>query len=262
MRNKVINKFLRKKKVAILHVGRCGSSVISRMLNQNKDFFNSEEIFLNYHEKGRSFTKEEIESIISIQEQRKTSKIYAFETKYSSYDAWGGSDLSINCLNIDIENYLRILKNLKYDNLIILERKNQLNRIISILMGRKTGIWHQEVDSQKKNKIQLQNQLTDEVNNVKIGLLEYIDIMASESDRLIEKTKDFTVLNLTYEDHIEKNPLLAYDMICDFLKISNPVSPEIKLQKTNRGTVKDKIINYEEIHNYMKGSKHEWMLTE
>ena len=262
MKNQIINKIIRRKKIAFLHVGRCGSTVVSRMLRQNNEFHNSEEIFLSYHEKGMNFSQKDIEELITKNENQKISKFFAFETKFSSFDSWGGGDLSKNCLNIEINEYLQILKKLNYKYVIILERKNHLKRILSILMGRKTGVWHSANSIENSSAISIDVKLRDNENNEFFDLIEYMNNIDKDINNLRKNVSDLEVLNLNYEEHIEKNPKIAYEMVCNFIGIKNPVKPNINFKKTNTDLLKNKLSNYNELKSYLSSSKYLWMLEE
>ena len=68
-------------------------------------------------------------------------------------------------------------------------------------------------------------------------------------------------MSLVYEEDIEKSPLTAYHKVCNYLKIEEQ-NPEINLKKDNIYKLNEVIENFDELENYLKNTKYEWMLYE
>ena len=122
----IINNSIRKSKVAMLHPGRCGSTVVGSLLNQHPNFYWSGEPFEKLMGQG-PLEKEGVVKVIKEREQDKISKVYSFATKYPD-----GMHLSPDCIDKSIPEYIDLLSDLGYSKFILITRTNHLKRIVSI----------------------------------------------------------------------------------------------------------------------------------
>lgn len=250
------NFFIRKQKVAMLHTGRCGSTVLGDLMNQHPQMYWSGEPFERLMKLDKSLSIKEVDYVIKEHENKRISAIYSFATKYPT-----GMHLSKDCINMKIGPYIEHLKSLGYKKFILIERSNHLKRIVSIEKGRVSGLWHSSNEVNKTKKVVI-DPLKFEVGiNVYLTLNEYFkqldDDLAEVKSNLNEQ--EFVCIN--YENDINNDPKVAYKKVCDFTGIEYK-SPQVKLKKTNPFPLHQLIENYEEIKEYFEGSKYAWMLDE
>lgn len=239
----------------MLHPGRCGSTVLGSLVNQHQDMFWAGESFLKYHS-DKSLTISEMKKVLATSESIKLCKYYMFATKYPR-----GMDLSENCVDMSIPEYIEFLKKQGYSHFVFLERENYLSRAISMEKGRKSGVWHLKNNEQQK----FSGKLHLDVNSFQVGMNEYIPLLQyfenldNEKKLILDSLSGYPVLELTYEKDIEENPRNAYNKYCNFLDVK-PVEVKIELKKTSRESMKDLISNYQDVYEAIKPTKYGWML--
>ena len=251
----LLNGISRKTKVAMLHPGRCGSTVLGSLLNQHPSFYWSGEPFEKLMGKG-PLKEEKVVGVIKEREQDKISKVYSFATKYPK-----GMHLSNNCVDIAIPDYIKLLNDLGYSKFILITRKNHLKRVISILKGRQTGVWHSKVIKEKADIIEIPIHDFEYGIDQKSSIIEYFQIMDNETALVKDCIGGKPLIHIKYETDIEEDPLKAYRKICEFVGIK-PLSPEVKLKKTNPFPLKDMISNFDELKKYLEATPYAWMLNE
>lgn len=244
---KSCNNFLGQEKIAMFHTGRCGSSVLANMLNAHSKIFWANEIFEKFmrvkkEQDGEAF----VTNVIHQSCQSKISTFYGFETKYLPQQ-----HLRHKVINMDLETYLKLLREIGFSKFIILQRKNYLKRAISAEVGKHKKRYHSKQDVRRPEKIYLDPEPI-------LALFRCIDENFSHLKMLLEPSDH---LLLYYEDHILQNPRIAYTKTCEFLNIDDE-SPKIELRRTNPFKYEDIVVNFEEIKTLLKDTKYNWMLDD
>ncbi len=233
--------------IASFHTGRCGSSVLGFMLAQHPDIYWDHEII-----RRMKFCNNEIQNnpikYIEYKMFSDKSKYYGFETKKRH--------LNDKFLNMQLLEYVEILKNMGITHFINLQRKNYLRKNVSNLVGKKTKKFQSKLDA-KLTKVVIEVTTTNSEN---ILLKEYdnFDKYYNKVDSLLEKENS---IKLTYEDDILHNPYVAYQKIIDFIGLDS-FKPQITLKKQNPFSLTEMIENYDEVKKTLTGTKYEWMLEE
>jgi LPS sulfotransferase NodH len=241
--------------VAMFHTGRCGSTVLGNMLNQNPEISWAGEIFEDMRKRYRNYRwrKEKPLKILEIIMYSKKCNFFGFETK-----SMQEQHLRPQWIDMDLIDYIGALSKLGFKKFIILRRRNYLKRAMSATVGFQTGIWHQKKDK-KADPIKV----NIDINNFRIGntskhLLQHFRDLDQHYLELNSILKENSLLNLIYEDDIQDNPIAAYNKICDFLKIE-PFPVQIKHKKTNPFKMSEVIQNLDEVKNALRNTKYEWM---
>jgi hypothetical protein len=245
------NKATRKGNVAILHHGRCGSTVLGNLLDQNKQMLNKSEIF--HHQEFKNPSRAEIKEYIELKMSFDNTPYFLFETKFLS-----SQHLSAEFINYNLEDYITMLKELGFDQFIVIKRKNYFLRSISAELGRKRKQWHSANKVFEKTKVHI------DVNSFIVGdktmpYLDHFKYMDEEYTRLENILKNDKVLNLVYEEDIEKDPKIAYSKVCEFLNITNQ-DVQVTFKKLNKEKFSEIIENSEEIENLLSKTAYKWML--
>jgi LPS sulfotransferase NodH len=245
----------------MFHIGRCGSTVVANLLSQHRNILWANElyepIFKQWDRVNPDFTQPDTMPVPPIEYlQQSLSKAngrnYGFEIKPYHF----------RLIGVLPEKYLEDIQYLDFLHFILLDRKNKLRKIISSLKAKKTGVYHLKTGSEAQlEKIHIP------INNIKIdheskSLVNYIadycnDVECMET--MLNTKKNY--LSLTYEEDIEKNPLVAYSKICQFIGIKT-IDPKISLAKTTPFPLKDLIENFDEVARCLESTPYKWMLKD
>jgi len=258
------NKYLRLKRnrvanIAMLHSGRCGSTVLGDLLNQHGDVYWASEIFNDLSEKYKWIVNGENKAGEFLEKSMYAHnvKYYGFETKFLPE-----LHLGPDYINMDLAKYIRLLQGKGFTHFITLYRKNYLKRAVSAEVGRKTNEWHRCSVAQKPTTVLI------DVYNFKTGcdskpLLELFQSIDESYANLSAITSKLNNIDVIYEDDILKDPISAYYKIAQFigLDISN-IDVAVRLNRTNPFCLSELIVNYDEVASYLRDTKYEWMLSD
>jgi hypothetical protein len=241
--------------VAMFHTGRCGSSVLGLMLNQHSRIQWAREIFEKHAQDMNSgaLSLTSVEKIIETNRNKRNLELFGFETKYLPQQ-----HLSDKCINMELADYITLLRQMQFDKFIILHRKNYLRRIISAQVGIKTGSWHSQDKVESPTKVRLNVHSLGVTSEPIIKSFESMDEALAILQSILKRQN---TLFLTYEDDILEDPREAYLKVCRFLKIPDE-EPEINFVRTNPFRCEDIITNYDEVEKILRNSRYSWMLED
>lgn len=229
--------------VVLFHVGRCGSTVLARMLEQHSQVRWGGELFHDirkttpgYHP-GRDWVR----AVIQADQYRQQKGYFGFETKA----IWFREDW----LGMTEAQYLALLKELRFTHYIVLNRRNLLRAVVSAMIGFTTRTWHADAAPVGPTPIELKPD----------RLIALLDSYARFYRVLEELLRDKPHLNLTYEDDIESDPLRAYRKTCESLKLTaEPV--KVQLARTNPYPLRQMLTNFDTVSALLRATPYEWML--
>ncbi len=252
LKNKSAKK--RKANIFMIHIGRVGSTVLADLLNQHSKIHWDGEFYPKNKIKFLKFIYKNPLKILKIRMHQYVVEFYGFEIKSLKKQLYAKQQE----INMPIEKFINNIEDLNFNHFILLERINYLKQFISFKFAKKTKIHHTKQETKKLNTIHINVESCLWFNEKKTLTqhFEYLDNFYEKTKKIIKNKKH---LLLTYEDHILKNPTVAYRETCDFLKIEN-LNPQVNLKRTNPFPLKEVIENYTEVENYLKGTKYEWML--
>jgi hypothetical protein len=243
--------------IAMLHAGRCGSSVLADMLNQHSDIRWANEPFENmlpaYY---RMSSAKRAYHVISNSMHARPAKYYGFDSKYLPEQ-----HLRPELANKSPEQYIALLDSLGFNYFILLNRRNHLRRAISVQIGSQTGQWN----TAHPNEIRRATVRLDPQRFVSYGkempLKQYFHSLDTTYAVIKQHLAERRLLELVYEDDIQHDPRLAYMRTCHFLGIdAQPVN--VRLQKINLKPIHELVENFEEVETCLNGTEYEWMLRE
>lgn len=239
---------IRQRTVAMFHAKRSGSTVLSDLLRKHPKIFWDSEINTPYIVK--SFNKQVVHGAHNLAKaisrlQRRSlhapkKGFYGFEA--TSCDSYVG--------HISLVDYIEYMHYLGIGYFIILKRKNSLKKIVSWFVARERG--HNHLFSNEKVR------LTQIALDTK-KLIEILQLDYNYFRMLTELLRNSCVLQLTYEDDISHNPLVAYRRVCNYLDIES-IEFSTRLKKTNPYELSKIISNFEEVKHTLSGTPYEWML--
>ena len=237
------------------HHGRCGSSVLGKLLNQHPEIRWYREIFERYssRQEARPNFRDDIKRV----RRKARERIPGIELK-------GLPSQHLQTIGVPLEEFVDVIREEEFTKCVVLHRKNILRKLISV----------QIVDQGLRDSFHLstrssgglEGRLKVDVENVRIlgkfapllEMIQYIDEETENARRLLSER--FDILPLFYEDHIEADPTVAYRMVCDYLDVEF-VEADVTLQRINTKPLPELVENCGEIEGLLSGTPYEWMLT-
>lgn len=235
--------------VALFHIGRCGSTVLTELLEQHPKMYWDGETY------GRV-----LDELKSAGQDRATSGFdpaaYIGERMQRSGKRWFGYDLKffhVTDFGVSVEDYVQQVLALGVSHLIVLQRRNYLRKVVSTRLGQERGWYHtREGFSSDARRISFSDQ------NIQ-AMVQRFQLWDREYAALNSFAGDYPVLLINYEDHIQHDPLLGYKMATDFLGLE-PFSAQITLRRINPEPLTELIENFDDIKTVLKDTDYAWMV--
>jgi hypothetical protein len=253
----LLDKF-RPSNIVMYHLGRCGSTVLGSLLDQNPRIYWDGELYTRFFLKGPKENNGESISGILQQDPMKILQRRMLKAFHRHY----GTEIKpfhFSLMHRSPQAFIESLDLLKFNHVIILDRRNRLRKIISSLIGKDQKKYHlRSGESPKLNRIFLNTQQVtiDSYSKSLVQCLSDYDEQFAELEKILGDRK---ILKLIYEDDIESDPIQAYQKVCDFINVK-PHNAEIKFTRTNPFPVRDLIENFSEVEGVLRGTPYEWML--
>jgi hypothetical protein len=238
--------------VAMFHVGRCGSTVLAKAINQHSLVRWDGELFEDVKSSTLGFqpTTRWVRAIIKFAVHRRACGYFGFETKSMHFGP--------HCIAMSIAEYVSLLEDLHFTHFVVLTRSNFLRVLVSALVGVKTGAYHRASAPAAITRVRVDTeQPVGAWAPSLVGLLDEYQHFYSQLDLVLKGRK---VLHLNYEADIERDPGIAYHKVCRFLELE-PEPFEIRLARTNPYSIEQMVSNFEEVAVVLRGTRYEWMLT-
>lgn len=252
----------RQQSVAMIHLGRCGSTVLGNMLADHPNIFWAgeiyEELFQEFKKAGHephSFQNLITNPVRTVTESRarlraRMAAIYGFEIK----------PFHSELIDVPLDALIQGLEREGFDHFIILDRRNRLKKICSALLALKTGRFSYGLNE----KIEMKTVYLD-VESIEIEynckpLIELLKGYDQAFSNLSTYLENRNTLELFYEDDIEHDPLHGYKRVCDFLAVEPSTKAKVPNKKITNRPLSSVIQNFDEVQNYLKDSGYEWML--
>ena len=243
--------------VIMLHIGRCGSTVLANMLDQNPEIYWDGKTARKVHELyGDAVAKLDISAWFKQQFSISGDRYYGFEFKILR-------DQYVNIFDKTMADFLEIWKSIGVTHFILLYRGNTLNQAISHYSGLSNKVWHISSDSERQSA---KNSFTIDFEHVTTGsgkglpLKEYLREIENTKNEIRNILQGCNLLELEYErDILEAGPQAAYQNICEFLDISAR-EVVVKNKKVLALSPSEAVENYNDAVQALSGTEFEWML--
>lgn len=244
---------LRPANIAMLHIGRVGSTVVTGMLHQHTQIYWGGEFFHpdSLDRWQNMFGEESPERLLRLVMPAARRGFFGFDCKMFADPAR---------LHLSTEQFIQSLLELKFDHFIFLERKNLLRRFISIEVGKRRGTWHLTDGAPELIRVRVDPKHPIKRNATK-SLIDWFEDYTSVYDAARRQVAAYPTLNLTYEEDVLPGPHTAYEKICAFLGVA-PEEPVIKRKKISPFPLEDLLTNYEEVNVYLQDTPYAWMLQD
>lgn len=237
-------------RIAMFHVGRCGSTVLGDMLDRHSQVRWGSELFHapEGHTPGFRPTRAWTRSLIESNLYRHPAAFFGFETK--------NMHLGPHCIPMSLSDYLALLQELGFDRYIVLRRDNLLRVILSGLVTTRVGFTHAADKRPGLTRIALDPEAPiGKWAGSLVRLLGTYEQFYGELDALLPTSK----LALCYEADIQHDPAVAYRKTCAWLGVE-PEPCEVRLSRTNPFTIEQMLSNFDEIAGALRSTRYEWML--
>ncbi|WP_299964521.1 hypothetical protein [uncultured Roseobacter sp.] len=240
--------------VLMLHVGRCGSTVLANLLGQNPDVYwdgklprKAKQLY------GDSVRKFDYAAWTKAQFAISGDRFYGFEFKIlaDQYPAVFGTNTA---------EFLSACQRIGVTHYILLTRRNTLRHVVSHYASKSRGNWHAGAGETVKKK-----EFTLDIDGITTGgapgrpIVEYLQEVETAHDQVRSLLADQPFLEIEYERDIDAGGAeQAYGQICSFLGIE-PGEVHIQNRKMNPFPLDTVLINYGEVAEALAGTKFAWM---
>lgn len=239
------------------HTGRCGSTVMSNLLNKHEGVVNEGEIYAQSYKRfsnsGRQGTPLEFLQF-RMQTEHQRNRVYGCEVKL-----FRGTQLEE--IGIPIPQAVKTFQNEGITKFILLHRLNHLDRLISQLVA----VHRKEYVLREGEQADIP-QFEINVNALRVGrgkftLLDAIEAFDEDQNMMRETLQrdceDF--LELVYEEDIQNDPNVAVEKLANYVGFDFQ-RREPELRKVVQQPKESFISNYEVVTQTLEGTPYEWML--
>ncbi|MAH67343.1 MAG: hypothetical protein CMJ27_13365 [Phycisphaerae bacterium] len=251
-------------RICLIHSGRCGSTVLARMLEEHPGLYWDGETlgrrlrwWLNEHPDAYLGPRSGACPFEEVKRRfwRSPGTRFGFEVMPRHLMAFGLTDIAA-CE--------RLLAGVGAGQRITLLRRNQLRRLISTERGAIHGVMHERVRDGRaaggKRPFEMPldrlHSFAGKPMSIEEGLTEY-----ASSDAMIPVLGGSDALHLVYEDDVLADPRIAYEKVVAFLGLES-THPEVPLRRTNPGRLEDVVSNAAAIRERLRNTCWAWMCHE
>lgn len=238
-----------------LHHGRCGSTVLAQLLEQHPKLRSFSEIFnRHFNSPDKSLPAPPLNML------RACRTVAAPATALVEVKFFECQHLSL--FPHTTAEFLECAGAAGYARYLLLDRKNYLHKVVSTAQARARGGKGNYAFAAGQNVPVTTVEL--DVTAVAIQgktapIVELFEYMDAQNAQLRQQLVGADVLDLTYEDDIERDPHAAYAKICGWLG-HEVVPTTVKLTRTRTTAVPQTVRNWDEVAAALTGTRYEWML--
>lgn len=249
-------------RIMMLHIGRCGSTVLGNMLDEDPGLlWDSEALYPRW---ARAKDQPEV-----AERERLDRETFRREIRRRFFNAGRrryGCELKTHHVTLyGIENPAEartVLEELGFGIFVSLGRTNVLRQLVSTIRGRQVGNFHINAGDRKGLEMRpvdvdpagFRLDKTDPVMPLEAHLAERQQWMAWNRELVGEDG-----LHLDFETHVMKDPAVGYRMLCEHIGIeAREVRPS--LRRTNPDPVESMLAEPAAWRDRLAGTSFEWMM--
>lgn len=243
-----------RRRVAVFHIGRCGSTVLSSLLSQSPEVSWGGEIFDFPRLKatpGFRPSRGWIRAMIEIVANAGRGEWFGFESRVY--------DFNDKCIPWTKADFVSFLEDLGFTHFVVLRRRNLLRFVISVRVAQETARLHVAREPAQPTQVHV-----DPANPLAWwpgSLIEIFEHCERFYGEVAGALAGRSCLDLTYEADIEADPLVAYGKVCAFIGLEQ-IPVRVRHARTNPFAVRKVVSNYAELEAYLRGTRFEWMLAD
>lgn len=242
---------------AILHIGRCGSTVLSTLLNQQEGVRNVGEVleqqYQKHHAQDPSLTPL---AFVASTIRRASEKLQAFSLELKCV-----SGTHLDQIDPAVDGALARLAEIGIDRFVLLHRSNLLDRIISQRVAAVRGSYVRlDGDGVPPPALKLSTRQIF-LGKRAFTLLDALDELQADVQRIRDglERSGHPFMELDYDQDINPDPIVALRKVADF--IGFPVTNrDVSLKKVVTVPKRDFVTNLDEVRTVLVGTRYEWML--
>lgn len=238
-------------RVVMIHVGRCGSTVVAELLKQHSRITWDGELFEPVIREKLQERDLDPAGLLKARVEH-APDVYGFEMKYLPSHHQ-------RILGMSLDDLVGLAELADVSHYLTLHRRNLLRRVVSGAMGRDRKRWHRKGDEE-----QPATTIHMDLESIPFGprkpLLKIFEELETGEVDLRARLATKPTLDLTYEEDIESDPMAAYNSICEFTDLEAE-SVETTLRPTGDRPLSSMVENYDELDALLTGTSYEWMLT-
>lgn len=236
--------------LALVHEGRCGSTVLGSLLGQNPAFYWDGEALLPHRDSERWFRslqgargEDKARDLRALMRYAR-GRVYTLSVK-GRFGYPRKRDL------------FRDLFALGFDRFVTLERRNLLRWVVSVQVGRQ----HRTLHLRKGRRAELRRVHIPLADPDGFTLLDQLERLKESHANAKRRVAGFPALHLEYETHVLDDPRVAYRAVCEFLGVE-PTPVRITHERVNPYPLDRTITNYDEVRAALAGTEFEWMASD
>ena len=166
----------------------------------------------------------------------------------------------LRVIGLDLGALVDALTAIGVRHFIILERRNLLRRMVSHVVAGHTRRYQQWQDAPSPTRIMLDlDRIT--IKGETRPLMDWFGRIDEEYARLRGLLERQCLLELSYEDDVERDPCRGFERMCGFLDLSVPSNTDVVMRRMNPLALPEIVYNWDQVVRYLGGTRHEWMTT-
>lgn len=236
-------------RVACLHAGRVGSTVLGNMLAAHPEILWDGELFQGVRLEVDDPRRRDPRGRLVSRIRRAGRRIYGLEVKLQE-------EQHLTPIGHTLPSFVELLGELRFTHHVLLLRRNLLRAIVSWKVAASRGAVHVRDRTPGLTRVSLAAARPADRTPYLVRKLEELERHHAAARELF---RDRPLLELSYEDDIEGDPRVAYRRVCTFLGVP-PEAVEPDLKKTNPYPLQDVLENYVEVRDVLEGTPYAWML--
>ena len=248
---------IRKNNVCMMHVGRCGSTVLANMMDQHPNIYWEGEFFSKSRlpRLFRHYDTEDPFRALWLRSGRAKSRFFGFEVK--AHPIMHPYEIDETLRSV----VKKCIRRIGCRHFILLTRAHFLRRYVSVLTGRKRNKWNFEKgETVKQPKVRVPTGVFQEWDR-EMTLIELFNLLEGVREQWESVIpNECHALNLEYAQDILHHPEEAYRRTIEWLGLEQHEAG-VANRKLNKKPLPHLVKNWNEVHDMLSGTQHEWMLT-
>jgi len=239
----------------ILNSGRCGSTVLMRMLDAHPRVSSRGEVFHRYDTiyGGRPRRPDPLR-YLEREMRRVGRRHFVFSVHFLK-----AQHLRPDLLDMQLEEFLRVVHGMGVNRIVLLERRNYLRIILSRYAGAHREQWHVPALGESEVKSFALDPDRVEFARTTLPLTTWLE----EFERDYAKARPLVAavdgLYLTYEEDVLPDPRVGYRKLCAVMGLP-ALDVEVPLRRANPFPVREMLRNFDEVERHLRGTRFAWML--
>lgn len=240
--------------LVVLHTARCGSTVLTRLLDQHPRIHSDGEMYLPVlPDRAGDPLAADFDPIDYLERRlpRSGSRWFLFDVQFDHIERMGR----------DLEDYLRSARAIGVTRIVVLRRSNLLRKITSNLLAQQRGRWHLPKGANEPARTVDVPDGPFMIDGITTTLLGHLDRVDGWYDRARQLDVGVEIIELTYEADIMADPLVGYRRVLEFVGLPHHPAA-VPTERLNTRPLGDVLGNHAEVASWLAGSRYEWMLDE